>query len=314
MSSLFRFYNRTAGGHFFTSDVAERDAVTASLPNFAPEGVAFDTVAPTDAGAVNVYRFYNLQAGGHFFTSDLAERDSVMANLPNFRFEGVGFNAAAAPGTGLEAVYRFYNLQAGGHFFTSDIAERDSVVANIPTMRFEGIAFYEHRVGYVAPPVVVKPPAETSSDGVRHDGDAYFTAPTSSLMVGTSRDEAFFGGGGNDTIKAGAGNDYIFAGGGSDVLTGGPGNDTFMFRAGDGRDVITDYQQGDHLLFRNISPDFVGILAAHGPPNNPGEMSSFAGYDVVYGNGGPLQGSFHLDGITYADLAWVQASFQYEMV
>jgi Ca2+-binding RTX toxin-like protein len=51
-----------------------------------------------------------------------------------------------------------------------------------------------------------------------------------------------FGNEGNDTINGGLGNDTIVCGAGSDFLTGGGGHDQFVFRAGDGSDVITDFR------------------------------------------------------------------------
>jgi len=50
---------------------------------------------------------------------------------------------------------------------------------------------------------------------------------------------------GNDTIDGGAGDDTIDGGGGDDTLIGGTGNDTFVEIAGDGADVITDFNAGN---------------------------------------------------------------------
>lgn len=46
------------------------------------------------------------------------------------------------------------------------------------------------------------------------------------------------GRGGRDTITGSSGNDVIAGGAGNDVLSGGAGNDSYLFSAGDGRDVI----------------------------------------------------------------------------
>lgn len=50
---------------------------------------------------------------------------------------------------------------------------------------------------------------------------------------------------GNDTIDGGDGDDVIDAGGGDDTQTGGSGNDTFVEIAGDGADLITDFNAGN---------------------------------------------------------------------
>lgn len=52
------------------------------------------------------------------------------------------------------------------------------------------------------------------------------------------------GNSGKNVIDGKGGNDTIIGNGGSDKLTGGAGNDLFVFRAGDGDDVITDFVAG----------------------------------------------------------------------
>ena len=55
-------------------------------------------------------------------------------------------------------------------------------------------------------------------------------------------------GGGNDVAIGSAGDDVMVGGTGDDVLTGLAGADTFVFRDGDGQDVITDFGAGDDLV------------------------------------------------------------------
>lgn len=57
----------------------------------------------------------------------------------------------------------------------------------------------------------------------------------------------FNGGRGNDTIRGMAGNDRIGGGDGADVLWGNAGRDTFVFRTGDDKDRIMDFQDGDRV-------------------------------------------------------------------
>jgi hypothetical protein len=58
---------------------------------------------------------------------------------------------------------------------------------------------------------------------------------------------------GDDTITGSTGNENFFAGKGNDTISGGKGNDTYYFNLGDGKDVITDSNQGysdsDKIVF-----------------------------------------------------------------
>lgn len=55
-------------------------------------------------------------------------------------------------------------------------------------------------------------------------------------------------GGGNDVVVTKNGNDTLIGGIGNDRLEGGTGADTYVYSAGDGDDVIFDYQQGDSVV------------------------------------------------------------------
>ncbi len=78
----------------------------------------------------------------------------------------------------------------------------------------------------------------------------------SEKLPGTKGEDKIYGQAGNDTISGlagddyldgGAGNDWLSGGAGNDTLKGGAGNDTFVYKLGDGDDVITDYTAGDWL-------------------------------------------------------------------
>ncbi len=62
--------------------------------------------------------------------------------------------------------------------------------------------------------------------------------------AGVEGDDVIDGGAGNDTIDGNGGNDTLTGGTGNDTLTGGEGFDTFTYTAGDGNDVITDFNTG----------------------------------------------------------------------
>jgi predicted extracellular nuclease/2',3'-cyclic-nucleotide 2'-phosphodiesterase (5'-nucleotidase family) len=56
-----------------------------------------------------------------------------------------------------------------------------------------------------------------------------------------SGDDMVSGGAGNDTLKGASGADIIDGGAGKDILTGGSSSDVFVFAAGFGKDIITDF-------------------------------------------------------------------------
>lgn len=70
-------------------------------------------------------------------------------------------------------------------------------------------------------------------------------------IYGGAGDDLLSGDDGHDSINGGVGNDRIDGGEGRDTLTGGSGSDSFEFRTNTGRDVITDFEEGD-TIFLNI--------------------------------------------------------------
>lgn len=95
--------------------------------------------------------------------------------------------------------------------------------------------------------------------GYGGDDVLYGGSGKDTLVGGTGRDE-LFGGDGNDKlygnedwdeIFGGAGDDLLQGGSGKDVLQGQSGNDTYVFRAGDSLDIISDEgnSTGDTIFF-----------------------------------------------------------------
>jgi Ca2+-binding RTX toxin-like protein len=74
--------------------------------------------------------------------------------------------------------------------------------------------------------------------------DRLFGGGGKDKMNGGGGRDVIKGGNANDTIKGGGGNDKIFGDTGADKLFGGRGADDFIFKIGDGRDVIKDFTVG----------------------------------------------------------------------
>ncbi len=80
---------------------------------------------------------------------------------------------------------------------------------------------------------------------------SFFEAPPASdnlTLTGTAGNDVLTGKLGADTISGGGGHDTITGGLGNDRLTGGTGVDVFVFKPGDGADVITDFKAGEDRL------------------------------------------------------------------
>ena len=68
------------------------------------------------------------------------------------------------------------------------------------------------------------------------------------LIRGGKGDDRLLGGAGDDFIWGGKGDDRLQGGVGDDLIWGGKGDDRFVFRLGDGDDVILDFDPGTDVL------------------------------------------------------------------
>ncbi|MBR3051825.1 MAG: hypothetical protein IKG61_10305, partial [Selenomonadaceae bacterium] len=66
-------------------------------------------------------------------------------------------------------------------------------------------------------------------------------------ITGSNENDTIDGGASNDKIYGGAGDDSLWGNKGSDTLYGGAGDDIFLYRDGDGNDVIADFELGDKI-------------------------------------------------------------------
>nr|WP_305883471.1 calcium-binding protein [Chromobacterium sp. IIBBL 290-4] len=72
---------------------------------------------------------------------------------------------------------------------------------------------------------------------------------SSDIMNFTNASESIVGSANNDSINGMGGDDSIQGGQGNDTLNGGDGNDTYLFRRGDGVDLVQDSVGQDELAF-----------------------------------------------------------------
>ncbi|WP_298303281.1 tandem-95 repeat protein, partial [uncultured Erythrobacter sp.] len=92
--------------------------------------------------------------------------------------------------------------------------------------------------------------------------DTYNGLSTADALSGAAGDDRIFGNGGDDILRGDAGNDRVDGGSGNDTITGGTGNDllqggsnddTYIYAAGDGRDIVRDASGVDSIQISGFS-------------------------------------------------------------
>ena len=146
---VYRFFDPTAGGHLYTTDVIERDFIVDHLDNYNFEGASYKAADPLTGTPVSVYRFFNPSTGVHLYTTDAVEKDFIIDNLDNFSFEGEKFSAYQEGIGSTVPIYRFYEPSLGVHFYTPNEGEKDFVEENLSNYDYEGIAYYANPVDFV---------------------------------------------------------------------------------------------------------------------------------------------------------------------
>gem|GEM_PF-4533983 len=93
---IYRFFNTSAGTHFFTIDANEKDIIISNYGWFRYEGIsyyAYDPLSTYPSDALPVYRFFNTSTNAHFFTINEQEKDVIIASYPWFRYENTAWYA-----------------------------------------------------------------------------------------------------------------------------------------------------------------------------------------------------------------------------
>ncbi|MDF2234458.1 Ig-like domain-containing protein [Albimonas sp. CAU 1670] len=76
------------------------------------------------------------------------------------------------------------------------------------------------------------------------------------LLAGRAGADRLEGGAGDDVLRGGAGADRLVGGRGDDRLVGGAGGDLFLFRPGEGENVVVDFDPAeDRLAIRGLEAD-----------------------------------------------------------
>ncbi|MCB2188665.1 MAG: hypothetical protein KQJ78_19780 [Deltaproteobacteria bacterium] len=134
---MYRAYNPTVLGHFFTTRHSEfANAVANGYTDESTTHPAqlFLVLQDPLPGLTRVlHRLYNPNSGRHHYTYNDGERNNLVAAGWNFeRDEGYIFTSQEAAPQGSVEVFNLYNTVVGSHLYTISASEAAYVVANIP--------------------------------------------------------------------------------------------------------------------------------------------------------------------------------------
>ena len=121
---MFRFFDKSNGTHFVTSDQGVCYAILNTRPDLVQETNSFGDVSASSPNAVAIYLFFDSIHGTHFFTSNAQEKTNVQATRSDLVFESSATFYKKFIGTGTDViVYRMFDINLGTHFYTSDATE-----------------------------------------------------------------------------------------------------------------------------------------------------------------------------------------------
>ena len=116
-------------------------------------------------------------------------------------------------------------------------------------------------------------------------------------ITGTDSANSIQGGKGKDSLIGGAGEDTLWGGKSNDTLTGGEGDDVFIFQAGQGKDVITDFAPGDMLQILDKKGK-EGTFSKATFKDDTLTLSIKGGGKVIFDNV-TASGAFNINGASY---------------
>lgn len=114
---LYRYWNATAGDHFYTTDWAE---LGTGRYGWEYEGVYGHVLQQQRTGTVPLYRYWNATVTDHFYTTDWTELGTGRYGWVYERIQCYVY-PTQAPGT--VPLYRYWNPTIGDHFYTTNWAE-----------------------------------------------------------------------------------------------------------------------------------------------------------------------------------------------
>ena len=128
---MYRLYNPNTGEHIYTSDLGEKDYLSAIGWNY--EGIGWNAPVNSDTP---VYRLFNPFTSEHYYTTN--EGEMFYLSIIGWNYEGIGWYSAD---NGMP-IYRVFNPYEDGpaaHYFTANAGERDILV---------GLGYIDEGIGW----------------------------------------------------------------------------------------------------------------------------------------------------------------------
>ncbi len=209
-----------------------------------------------------------------------------VANNPNFVDPIFAYPHGGGASVTGGYVYRGESDGLNGQYFFADFIQN-----KVFTLRFDGSSWLAtDRTSQIVPNVgTVNSPASFGEDArgnlyiVDIGGEVFRLTPT---VASSDVGDTLTGLGGNDRLFGGAGPDLLDGGTGADFLNGGAGDDRFVYRPGDGADLIFGFAAGagsdDRInlnAFSNVKS--LGDVLARATQVGTDTVINFGGGDTI---------------------------------
>ncbi|MEW5993460.1 MAG: calcium-binding protein, partial [Candidatus Zixiibacteriota bacterium] len=228
-------YNEKGG-----AGVAKRRFMEADLFGLYDEGVT--TANISDEQAKDIYRMYT-----NHKREILTYEGTYIAALGLAQSEGSGVIVQGLEGAFAPATSLLTKTYVKDFRISVPIDYRDIQVAAKTGSNLTG----NRRMGYDLD--------ETYSDR----NDLLIGSEQRDRLEGYGGSDVLHGLGGNDLLAGHEGNDYLIGGTGTDLLQGGEGTDTYIFKSGDGQDIIDDSDGLGSIYIGDVKLTGAGNTTAH---------------------------------------------------
>jgi len=241
-------------------------------------------------------RFDVLQLGPDIASGDVTARRQGSALVLNF-----------ANDTDQITVINYFSVDGTGGYQLDQIRFADETVWDVATVKalvLVPTSGNDILQGYASDDVLTGGDGNDTIYGNAGD-DVLQGESGSDVLYGGAGHDTLMGGEGNDSLNGDAGDDVLQGGAGNDTLNGGAGSDTYLFNAGDGQDVISNYDTSAGRV--DVLQLGEGILSADviARRSNNDLVLTFAGSDdrVTVSNYfiGDAAGNYQIDQIRFAD-------------